>query len=114
MKRGPQKLTYTQVKDQKLIENGRRHTRLEVKYFRRFRKELKEEFGFDIDTCSVCGIKDWNNKKIIMELDHLNGIVIDGRIENLSWKCPNCHSQTANFRNRKVSIDKRIQQLNNS
>lgn len=44
--------------------------------------------------CSECPIVDeYNGKKISLQLDHINGIRNDHRIENLRWLCPNCHSQ---------------------
>lgn len=39
----------------------------------------------------------WNNKKLSLQLDHINGTSNDHRIENLRWICPNCHSQTETF-----------------
>ena len=50
--------------------------------------------------CKECGIDKWNNKDIKLELHHINGINNDNRIENLCFLCPNCHSQTDNFRGR--------------
>lgn len=48
--------------------------------------------------CKECGIVDiWNNKSIVLELDHINGDRYDNRKENLRWLCPNCHSQTSTF-----------------
>ncbi len=53
------------------------------------------------DTCNMCGIgKSWNNKVLVLQLDHINGISTDNRIENLRALCPNCHSQTDTFAGR--------------
>ena len=50
--------------------------------------------------CLQCGIFEWNEKLISLELDHINGNNKDNRLENLRLLCPNCHSQTATFRNK--------------
>jgi len=50
--------------------------------------------------CSECGIVDWRDKRLSLELDHINGNSRDHRLENLRFLCPNCHSQTPNFRGR--------------
>lgn len=44
--------------------------------------------------CSICGISEWLNKKISLQIDHLNRQWWDDRKENLRFLCPNCHSQT--------------------
>lgn len=45
-----------------------------------------------------CSIKDiWNDTEIILQLDHINGVNDDNRLENLRWLCPNCHSQTPTY-----------------
>lgn len=54
-----------------------------------------------IPHCENCGIKNWNNKPIIFQLHHINGDSKDHSIENLKLLCPNCHSQTENFSNKK-------------
>lgn len=47
--------------------------------------------------CAICGLTEWVNKPISLQLDHINGINNDHRIENLRFLCPNCHSQTDTF-----------------
>lgn len=39
----------------------------------------------------------WAGKSIVLQLDHINGVRNDNRIENLRWLCPNCHSQTDTY-----------------
>ena len=44
--------------------------------------------------CSICGmLPEWNGKKLMLVLDHINGVNNDNRIENLRFVCPNCNSQ---------------------
>jgi len=48
--------------------------------------------------CSECGLKDkWNGKELSLQLEHKNGINNDNRLENLTFLCPNCHSQTETY-----------------
>ena len=52
-------------------------------------KDLKWEYK-----CKECGQGDmWKGKKLTLELDHINGVNNDHRLENLRFLCPNCHSQ---------------------
>lgn len=47
--------------------------------------------------CYCCGITEWLNKPIVLQLHHINGNNRDNRIENLQLLYPNCHSQTDSF-----------------
>ena len=48
--------------------------------------------------CDICGNEGvWLNKKITLQLDHINGVNNDNRVENLRFLCPNCHSQTETY-----------------
>lgn len=59
--------------------------------------------------CSECPIIDTYNGKIIsLQLDHINGIRNDHRLENLRWICPNCHSQTVTYAGKRLKINKNI------
>lgn len=63
-------------------------------------KKLVYRLGLKQNKCEICGITEWNKKPIVCELHHINGDNTDNRIENLQILCPNCHSQTKNFRSR--------------
>lgn len=53
--------------------------------------------------CKLCGnIGIHNDKKLILQLDHINGNRNDDRKENLRLLCPNCHSQTETFGNKRI------------
>lgn len=51
--------------------------------------------------CEQCGIVKWNNKDITFELHHKDGNYKNNNLDNLILLCPNCHSQTDNFTNKK-------------
>lgn len=57
--------------------------------------------------CSICGQQpQWNNKPLIMILDHINGNHRDDRLENLRWVCPNCNYQLETTGYKKFRIKK--------
>jgi hypothetical protein len=59
------------------------------------RRLLKE--GLKKNVCELCGLAEWHGKPLSMQLHHDNGDGSDNRLENISFLCPNCHSQTDTY-----------------
>lgn len=58
--------------------------------------------------CQICGGEpSWQEKPLILILDHINGISTDHRLENLRFLCPNCNSQQDTFAGRNIERDTR-------
>jgi DNA-binding transcriptional ArsR family regulator len=70
-----------------ILTRGKRRSRHHVK-LRLFDAGLKER------QCERCGLSEWRDKPLALELHHINGDGLDNRLENLQLLCPNCHSQT--------------------
>ena len=85
------------------IESYHGHTRFMKKYFYRFAKSFAK-IGLDPFKCKHCGITEHNGQPILMDIDHINGDHHDGRLSNLRFLCPNCHSQTDTFKNRRSTV----------
>ena len=47
--------------------------------------------------CEICSITEYNNKSIILQVDHKDGNAGNNFSDNLRLLCPNCHSQTSSF-----------------
>lgn len=60
-----------------------------------FNEKIKE------NKCEICGVSEWQNKPISCELDHIDGNSKNHELANLRILCPNCHSQTDTFRNKR-------------
>jgi len=58
--------------------------------------------GIIENRCVICGITEWNDKAINMELDHIDGDRTNHRLDNLRMLCPNCHSQTDTYRAKNI------------
>lgn len=58
--------------------------------------------GIKTEMCEVCGITEWNGKRVSLELDHIDGNRTNHKLENLRIICPNCHSQTHTYRARNI------------
>lgn len=51
---------------------------------------------YECQKCKNDGV--WMGKKLTLEIEHINADRYDNRIENLTFLCPNCHSQTESWR----------------
>ena len=76
---------------------------------------LKEKLyseGLKERICELCGQNEiWNEKKISLILDHINGVNTDNRIENLRIVCPNCNATLPTHGGRNV---KHIEKVKNN
>ena len=64
------------------------------------------EFNLIEYKCSECKIQQWNNKKITLELDHIDGNSANCKLVNLRYLCPNCHSQTTTYKGKNMNTGK--------
>lgn len=71
------------------------------------RKRLTEDRGYK---CEICGLSEWEEKSITLQVDHIDGVSDNNMPDNLRLLCPNCHSQTPTYKggNKKnLKMDKR-------
>ena len=57
--------------------------------------------------CECGNTGEWKGKKLVLQLEHKNGDTLDNRLENLTFLCPNCHSQTSTFSGRNAKKQKK-------
>jgi Zn finger protein HypA/HybF involved in hydrogenase expression len=60
------------------------------------------KLGLKEEKCEECSLSEWRGLPIALELDHINGVSNDHRIDNLRMLCPNCHAQTPTWRGRNI------------
>lgn len=64
--------------------------------------------------CQSCNQTEWMNKKIPLELHHIDGDRDNNNLSNLQILCPNCHALTDNYRGRKPKIKSRVHRKANN
>ena len=70
-----------------------------IKSYNLKKRLLKEQVLEHV--CHMCKHKEWLNQPIALELHHIDGNSNNNNLTNLQLLCPNCHSQTKNYRRNK-------------
>lgn len=61
------------------------------------RKKMVAE-GIKPDVCEICGQGNtWNDRPLVLQIDHMDGDNQNNNLTNLRIICPNCHTQTKTF-----------------
>ena len=94
---------------------GQAHNKNEFDYSRfKYGNNIKAAQAIDAISylrgwhCECCGLSEWLNQPITLEVHHKDGDRLNNVLENLELLCPNCHSYTENWRGK--NIDKKITQ----
>jgi hypothetical protein len=93
--KGGNKITPSKINLQEILHGLHPH----FQTYKLKNRILKE--GLMDNSCTICGIEDWNDKPLKLELDHIDGVRTNHELSNLRLLCPNCHSQTDTYRSKK-------------
>ena len=69
----------------------------------KLRLRLLEE-GYFEQKCNCCGLSEWLEKPIPLELHHKDGNKDNNNLNNLELRCPNCHYFTETYKTKNWSI----------
>ncbi len=97
---GKGKRSLTRLNAEDILVASRRNRREDAYKLRRALIESGVEYK-----CNKCDIKEWNNKQLVLEVNHKNNDCLDNRKENLEFICPNCHSQLLGTNGRKYPVE---------
>jgi len=88
-------------KEHQYKERIEKYKRGEMKSMGRgtIRRFLNERDGYK---CNSCGIDEWNNKPIVLEIEHIDGNSENNYPDNFEYLCPNCHSQTDTYKSKNI------------
>lgn len=68
---------------------------------RHLKRRLIQE-GIKEHQCEQCGLSEWQDEPIPLEIDHIDGRRNDNRLENIRRLCPNCHALAPACRGRNI------------
>lgn len=75
----------------------------ELSHEQRRKRVILEQDG----KCNKCGIDEWFEQPLSLELEHKDGDSTNNKRENLEALCPNCHCITPTWRGRNKNTGKR-------
>lgn len=52
--------------------------------------------------CECCGLEEWMENPIPLEVHHKDGDELNSTLENLQLLCPNCHSMTDTYKGKNI------------
>lgn len=58
--------------------------------------------GIKLHKCEHCGLTEWLEQTIPLELHHVDGNRYNNSLKNLKLLCPNCHALTDNYRAKNI------------